>query len=80
MSSDTACAVADPELFFPPTYGAAYGPQIAAAKALCGRCLARSACLQRALETPEDFGIWGGTTPTERARRRLRPRQVQRRD
>jgi WhiB family redox-sensing transcriptional regulator len=27
----------------------------------------RQQCLDHALRVPETFGIWGGTTPTERA-------------
>lgn len=68
MTGTPACAVADPELFFPTTYGDAHGPLVDAAKALCGHCSMRRECLDRALAAQETFGIWGGTTPAERLR------------
>jgi WhiB family redox-sensing transcriptional regulator len=60
-----ACAD-DPELFFPISYGRAADKQIAAAKAVCGPCPVRAACLQAALDNEHRDGIWGGTTPDER--------------
>lgn len=39
----------------------------AAAKALCATCPAKAACLAHALEHGETHGVWGGTTPDERA-------------
>jgi WhiB family transcriptional regulator, redox-sensing transcriptional regulator len=48
-----------------------------AAKAVCAGCPAQVACLRHALSVREPYGIWGGTTPTERVeildRRRRRP-------
>ena len=48
----------------------------AAAKLLCGRCDVRAECLEFALGTNEDYGIWGGLSTAERKalrrRRRLR--------
>lgn len=41
------------------------------AKAACSRCPVRDMCRTWALENGEEFGIWGGTTPAERAA--LRP-------
>lgn len=63
-----ACRSTDPELFFPPVYGGMFRMQIAAAKALCGRCPEQSACLSTALDNAEPLGVWGGTTPAERLR------------
>lgn len=37
------------------------------AKAICGRCLVRDACLAWALEVDDRWAILGQTTPTERA-------------
>jgi WhiB family redox-sensing transcriptional regulator len=76
LSSGSACSAAswmalgachdeDPELFFP--IGAT-GPslrQISAAKAVCGRCTVRAACLSHALSIMPE-GIWGGSTQEER--------------
>ncbi len=45
----------DPELFF------AEAPEdIRRAKALCGICPVRSACLAGALQRAEPYGVWGG--------------------
>ncbi|MEW1955698.1 WhiB family transcriptional regulator [Terrabacter sp. NPDC080008] len=41
--------------------------QTEAARMVCGGCPVRQQCLDHALRVPETFGIWGGTTPTERA-------------
>lgn len=65
-----ACRHVDANLFFPVgTTGTAID-SIAAAKAVCGSCPARDACLQFALETKQEDGVWGGTDEVER--RRLR--------
>ncbi len=37
-----------------------------AAKEVCFRCIARTACLEYALENRETYGVWGGTTEGER--------------
>ena len=65
-----SCRDTDPDLFFPVgTTGPAI-EQIAAAKAVCHECLARPACLEFALATNQEAGIWGGTSEEER--RKLR--------
>lgn len=65
-----ACRDTDPDLFFPVgTTGAALD-QIAAAKAVCNACDAQHACLEFALATNQESGIWGGTSEDER--RKLR--------
>lgn len=38
-----------------------------AAKAICKRCPVQGECLADALERQDEFGIYGGTTPDERA-------------
>lgn len=59
-----ACVGKDPDLWFP-----GRGPNSAnTAKAVCQGCPVRELCLEYALEAKEEFGIWGGTTPTERKR------------
>lgn len=63
---DAACRDTDPDLFFPVgTTGPAI-EQIANAKAVCQTCDAQSACLEYALVTNQDSGIWGGTSEEER--------------
>ena len=65
-----ACRDVDPEIFFPVgTTGPALA-QIEAATSICGTCTVQQDCLDWALETGQDAGIWGGTT--EDARRDLR--------
>ena len=67
-----ACRNTDPALFFPiGTTGPAV-EQIEHAKAVCGQCPARQPCLEFALDTRQDSGVWGGLTEEERHRiRRL---------
>lgn len=66
----SACRDTDPDLFFPVgTTGPAI-EQIENAKAVCAECEARQQCLEFALTTNQDSGIWGGTSEEER--RKLR--------
>ena len=44
--------------------------RVAEAKAVCGECPVWEKCLNYAIETPIDFGIWGGFTSRERERHR----------
>ena len=61
-----ACRHAAPELFFPAgTTGPAFA-EIEAAKKVCAVCPVSSQCLEFALLTRQEFGIWGGTTEDER--------------
>ena len=60
------CRDTDPELFFPVgTTGIAL-VQIDKARQVCGECDVRSECLDFALETNQDSGIWGGLCEEER--------------
>lgn len=68
VTGQAACTVADPELFFPTTYGGTNRSTVMAAKALCDRCPLKDDCLDWALAAREEFGIWGGATPIERHR------------
>lgn len=73
-----ACRDTDPELFFPiGTTGPAID-QIESAKEVCVGCMARDNCLDFAIATNQDSGVWGGTTEEERRtiRRRLRAAQL----
>ncbi len=73
----SACRDTDPDLFFPV---GATGPaleQIAAAKAVCRQCEAQSECLEFALATNQESGVWGGTCEDER--RKLRKAWLARR-
>ena len=56
----------DPELFFPI---GSIGPalrQIEDAKQVCRNCTVADVCLQWALETGQDAGVWGGLSEVER--------------
>jgi WhiB family redox-sensing transcriptional regulator len=69
------CRDEDPELFFPVgTTGPAAG-QIVAAKAICSLCEVRMECLEWAMATAQEAGVWGGLSEEERrALRRARRR------
>ena len=74
---DAACADVDPDLFFPVgVTGPAVG-QIAAAKAVCAGCSCQTQCLEFAIATNQEYGVWGGTSEEERRvlRRQWRARQ-----
>ncbi len=73
----SACRDTDPDLFFPV---GATGPaveQIAAAKSVCRQCEAQSQCLEFALATNQEAGVWGATAEEER--RKLRKAWLARR-
>ena len=55
----------DPELFFPVGSGGSALLQVAAAKAVCGRCPVSTPCLMWALVRDVD-GVWGGLSQDER--------------
>ena len=61
------CTQTDPDLFFSDS-----ASQIKQAKAICRRCPVREECLSHALETREEFGVWGGLDRDERRRLRRR--------
>lgn len=73
-----ACRDEDPEIFFPTaTEVTPHGwLEVAEAQRVCDRCPVRRACLSSALESGEEFGIWGGLT--EKERRALRRRRSRR--
>ena len=74
---DAACRDTSPELFFPiGTTGQAV-EQIAAAKNVCLGCPAQVPCLEFALATNQDSGVWGATS--EEDRRHLRRTYISRR-
>lgn len=65
-----ACRNADAELFFPAGHTDAAIDRIRAAKAVCRTCPVQKPCLQFALDTNQEAGVWGGKDEDER--RRLR--------
>ena len=78
---EAVCRTIDPELFFPEGRGAQLEVMTEDAKAVCiGGCPVRAECLEFALETRQDSGVWGGLSEHERkvlvrkkTRLRLRP-------
>ena len=67
-----ACRDSEPTLFFPiGTTGPAV-EQIEEAKGICDGCQVTEDCLQYALNTNQEAGVWGGYAEDER--RRLRKR------
>ncbi len=69
------CWTEDPDLWF-----AESPADVEAAKALCGPCPFREACLSGALERSEPWGVWGGQLVVSgvvvpRKRPRGRPRK-----
>ena len=67
--NQAACRGVDPDVFYPPS-----DEEAEVAKAICGRCHVREACLEYALANREREGIWGGATERER-RRMIRQRR-----
>lgn len=55
------CNETNTELFF-----SKLESKVAKAKALCGSCAVADKCLQFALDTQIEFGIFGGVTADER--------------
>jgi len=61
-----ACRRMDPDLFFPVGVTGPAVAHIAAAKAVCAICPSREACLEFAIVTNQEYGVWGGTSEEER--------------
>jgi len=64
-----ACRGPQARTFFPPASGERRHERAAReelAKAICGTCSVRSACLNYAVEIRERHGVWGGVSESER--------------
>ena len=71
------CRDVDPELFFPVGTTGPAEAQVQSAKSICTLCTVREECLQWALDTAQDAGVWGGLSEEERrAMRRGQRRRV----
>jgi WhiB family redox-sensing transcriptional regulator len=68
--SQSACRDVNPELFFSPESerGVRKRAREMVAKSLCGTCPVQPECRQHALSVGEPYGVWGGTTESERDR------------
>lgn len=60
------CRDEDPELFFPIGTSGPALLQAEQAKAVCARCTVQQSCLEWALESGQDAGVWGGLSEDER--------------
>ena len=74
---DSICRDLDPSVFFPIGVTGVAIEQIARAKAICAECPVRTECLDFAIATKQDFGVWGGYDEEERRGMRRRLRAVQ---
>lgn len=63
---NAACRGIDPNLFFPVGTNGPAIEQIESAKAICNQCNSQIPCLEFALITKQDYGVWGGKTEEER--------------
>ena len=61
-----ACRFVDAELFFPVGRTGAAIEWIQSAKAVCRSCPVQDPCLQFAVETNQEAGVWGGKDEDER--------------
>ncbi|PIE32047.1 MAG: WhiB family transcriptional regulator [Ilumatobacter coccineus] len=63
---DALCRNTDPELFFPVGRTGTALISIDHAKQVCSECGVVQACLDFALDTNQDSGVWGGLSEDER--------------
>ena len=74
-----ACLDEDPELFFPIGNTEPAFRQIEEARAVCLRCEVMDTCLNWAMETRQEAGVWGGQSAEQRQslkRRNARARRA----
>ena len=67
---DAACRNTDPDLFFPVGTSSEALEETTAAMALCRRCPVREQCLEFAMVTNQQDGIWGAMSEEDRRRSR----------
>lgn len=61
-----SCANLDTNMFFPVGLTGNSIEQTNLAKSICGDCPVAKQCLEFALRTLQDYGVWGGRTEDER--------------
>lgn len=66
------CRDEDPDLFFPIGDTGPAVLQVKEAKTICARCPVIGTCLQWALESKQEHGVWGGLSEKERVNLRRR--------
>jgi len=75
-----ACLGVDPDLFFPIGSTGPALVQLEVAKVVCGRCEVVEPCLNWAVESRQEDGVWGGLSADERRavkRRNARARHAE---
>jgi WhiB family redox-sensing transcriptional regulator len=75
---NAACRDTDPALFFPVGVTGSALVQIEDAREVCMSCSCQEACLEFALRSNQDTGIWGGASEEER--RHLRRTYINKRN
>ena len=73
-----ACLQSDPELFFPIGNTGTALDQIDRAKDVCSSCPVTEMCLEYALSTGQDCGVWGGLSEEERRALKRRAARMRR--
>ena len=63
---NAACRDEDPELFFPIGSSGPAVRQLQQAKRVCAGCPVQRLCLEWAVRTSIDYGVWGGLGEDER--------------
>lgn len=71
--NSAACTGLDTESFFDDDEHS-----INMAKKVCNHCPIKQACLKHAVENFENHGVWGGTSPRQRAKIRSKVRATNR--
>lgn len=66
---NAACRDSEYEMFFPPPENAA---KVKMAALICEECVVKDDCLEYALETNQEFGVWGGLSEGDRRNYRRR--------
>lgn len=77
--NSAACLDENPELFFPIGNTGPALVQVEEAKAVCRRCEVVETCLEWAMESDQDAGVWGSLSEDERRglkRRNARARRA----
>ncbi len=70
------CREEDPELFFPIGTSGPAAVQVEQAKVVCRRCPVVHDCLDWAMDSGQDSGVWGGTSEEERRALKRRSARV----
>lgn len=75
--ADALCAQTDPEAFHPEK---GQVQDTRAARAVCLNCPVREQCLEFALASGDEFGVYGGLTPHERRQEKRRRKLTEKRN